>query len=65
MPERAEYAKLSHEAVDYERTSEHPGESCGNCKHVIEAISGTRCESVKAPIYLNGWCKRWAAQPKS
>ena len=62
MPERPESEKLSHTEVEYERTSEHPGEDCGNCKHVIEAMAGTRCESVKPPIYLNGWCKRW--QPK-
>lgn len=64
MAERPEAEKLSHKDVEYERTSEHRGESCGNCKHVIEAMNGTRCESVKLPIFLNGWCIRWAQKPK-
>lgn len=60
MPERPADEKLSHKSVQYERTSEHTGQACDNCKHVIEARSGTRCESVANPIYLNGWCIRWA-----
>jgi hypothetical protein len=63
MPERSAEDKFSHQEVKYERTSEHPGEACDNCKHVIEAISGTRCESVASPIYLNGWCIRWKKKP--
>ena len=62
MQERPESEKLSHAEVNYERVSTHAGEDCGNCRHVIEAMSGTRCESVKEPIYLTGWCKRWAKQ---
>ena len=50
--------KASHREVRYERTSEHMGESCGNCKSVIEAPE-TRCKTVASPIYLNGWCVRW------
>jgi hypothetical protein len=51
--------KASHKEVHYERTSEHLAESCGDCRHVIEAPE-TRCESVASPIYLNGWCVRFA-----
>ena len=51
--------KASHKEVKYERSSEHPAEYCGNCQSVIEAIGGTRCKTVKNPIYLNGWCMRW------
>ena len=57
--ERAEKDKFSHAEVQYERTSEHPGEHCSNCEHVIEATSGTRCEGVKSPIDLGGYCIRW------
>lgn len=64
MAERPTEEKSSHEAVEYERPSEHPGEACGNCRHVIETLSQVRCETVKAPIYLNGWCVRFEAQPK-
>jgi hypothetical protein len=60
MPERPESEKLSHAEVKYKRPSEHVGEDCGNCRHVIEALGGVRCEAVKPPIYLNGWCIRWA-----
>jgi hypothetical protein len=63
MPELPAEEKLSHKEVKYERTSEHPGQACDNCKHVIEALH-TRCESVASPIYLNGYCIRWAAKPK-
>jgi len=59
MAERPDDEKLSHKAVDYERPSDHPGEYCGNCSHVIETLNEVRCESVKNPIWLNGWCKRW------
>jgi len=45
--------------VKYERPSDYVGQNCGNCKHVIEAALGIRCESVASPIYLNGWCVRW------
>ena len=48
--------KFSHKEVKYERTSEHPGQACGNCKYVVEAMKGTRCQHVASPIYLNGWC---------
>lgn len=54
--------KASHVEVKYERPSEHMGEDCGDCKHVIEATSGTRCQTVKNPIYLNGWCVRYEAK---
>lgn len=59
MPERPTDEKLSHKEVKYERPSSHPGDYCGNCEHVIETSSETRCESVKNPIWLNGWCVRW------
>lgn len=59
MAERPEAEKLSHTEVDYERISSHSGRRCENCAHVIIAIGGTRCESVKPPIYSTGWCKRW------
>jgi hypothetical protein len=59
MPELPVDEKASHQAVKYERPSEHMGESCGDCKHVIEATKGTRCESVASPIWLNGWCERY------
>jgi hypothetical protein len=60
--ERSEKEKFTHAEVNYERTSSHPGKECGNCKHVIEAMSGTRCQGVKSPIDLGGWCKRWEKQ---
>jgi len=59
MAERDAKDKLTHAEVEYERTSDHPGRHCGNCEHVIEAMGGTRCEAVKNPIDLGGWCKRW------
>ncbi len=59
MAERLEREKLTHAEVSYQRVSTHTGQTCDNCRHVIEAISGNRCESVKPPIYLTGWCKRW------
>lgn len=59
MAERPRDEKLSHKEVKYQRPSDHMSQNCGNCKHVIEATSGTRCESVASPIYLNGWCIRW------
>ena len=62
MAERPESEKLSHAAVEYERVSSHPGRDCANCEHVVEAMAGTRCESVKPPIYLTGWCVRWKAK---
>lgn len=62
MAERPEADKLSHAEVKYERVSTHRGEDCGNCRHVIEAMTGTRCESVKPPIYLTGWCIRWGGK---
>jgi hypothetical protein len=65
MAERAESEKLSHKEVEYERTSEHAGKSCSNCGHVIEAAAGVRCESVKPPIYLTGYCIRWSRKQKS
>jgi hypothetical protein len=57
--EREEKDKFTHAEVEYERPSAHPAKNCGNCKHVIEAVSGNRCQTVKAPIWLNGWCIRW------
>lgn len=62
MAERPESEKLSHAEVKYQRVSTHSGQDCGNCTHVIEAMSGNRCESVKPPIYLTGWCVRWKAK---
>jgi hypothetical protein len=59
MPERPEDKKLSHASVNYERISKNKGERCDNCEHVIIAFGGTRCEGVKDPILLGGWCKRW------
>ena len=63
--ERPDKDKLSHAAVGYQVTSTHAGQHCDNCVHVIEAGDGTRCESVRGPIYLAGWCKRWAKRKKS
>ena len=60
--ERPEKDKFTHAEVNYERTSSHPGQECGNCKHVIEAASGNRCQSVANPIYLTGWCVRYAGK---
>jgi hypothetical protein len=59
MPELPVDEKASHKEVNYEHPSGHMGEYCGNCKSVIEATGGTRCKTVKDPIYLNGWCVRW------
>ena len=60
--ERPDDEKLSHEEVKYVRVSDHASKDCGNCKHVIEATSGNRCQSVANPIYLTGWCIRWASK---
>lgn len=60
--ERPADEKLSHQAVSYEHPSDHLGRYCGNCEHVIEATSGTRCQAVASPIELNGWCKRWETE---
>lgn len=51
--------KATHAEVAYEHPSEHAGRYCGNCEHLIENAKETRCQTVKGPIYLNGWCKRW------
>jgi hypothetical protein len=66
-PERAESAKLSHAAVNFESASRHPGQACASCVHLIAASSlpsnlfdgKPRCESVKPPIKLGDWCKRF------
>jgi hypothetical protein len=62
MAELAIADKLSHQEVKYERTSDRGGQYCDNCKHVIESVGGARCEAVKDPIYLNGWCIRWTGK---
>lgn len=64
MSERPTDEKSTHQAVEYERPSSHPGEACGNCRHVIETLEQVRCETVKAPIYLTGWCVRYEEKPK-
>lgn len=65
MPkELPEKEKATHAEVNYVRTSTHAGQDCGNCAHVIEASDGTRCQTVKPPIYLTGWCVRYAKQPR-
>ena len=62
MPELPTDEKSSHKEVQYEYPSEHTGKHCGNCAHVIESTDGTRCMTVKDPIYLNGWCVRWKTE---
>jgi hypothetical protein len=62
MPELPAAEKATHAEVKYVRPSEHIGQACGDCRHVIEATTGTRCQSVKSPIWLNGWCVRWEKQ---
>jgi hypothetical protein len=57
--ERPVDEKFSHAEVKYVRVSDRAGQDCDNCKHVIEATSGTRCQSVASPIYLTGWCERY------
>ena len=42
MAERSESEKLTHAEVGYRRVSNHTGETCDNCRHVIEAMSGNR-----------------------
>lgn len=59
MPELPEDEKASHKEVKYEHPSTHTGKGCDNCHSVIEAADGTRCKTVKEPIYLNGYCVRW------
>lgn len=59
------HEKASHKEVDYTRPSEHVGQSCGDCKSVIEEIGAdVRCKTVASPIYLNGWCTRWPGKGK-
>jgi hypothetical protein len=57
--ERPVDEKFSHAEVGYQYPSEHFGEACGDCAHVIEAASGTRCQAVASPIQLNAWCERF------
>lgn len=58
MAELPAKEKATHQAVKYERPSEHAGEACGDCAHLIDA-GEPRCQTVKSPIYLNGWCVRY------
>lgn len=59
MAELPDNEKATHKLVKYERTSDYPGKACGDCRHVIEATKGTRCQIVKDPIYLTGWCEKF------
>lgn len=52
--------KATHAEVKYERPSEHSGKSCGDCEHLVDALT-PRCMTVKDPIYLNGYCVRFEA----
>ncbi len=64
MPELPAAEKAAHRTVKYEYPSEHMGEACGDCKHVIEKGSSPRCETVANPIFLTGWCVRYARKEK-
>jgi hypothetical protein len=64
MPELPKSEKASHEKVHYEYPSEHMGQACGDCKHVIEQGTAPRCQTVVTPIFLTGWCVRFAAKKK-
>jgi hypothetical protein len=61
LAERPEKQKLSHQSVDYEHPSTHPGEFCGRCRHLIVA-NPPRCEGVKSPIHPADWCHRFRNQ---
>lgn len=58
--ELPEKEKATHAEVDYERPSDHAGKSCGDCEHLVDALT-PRCQTVKNPIYLNGYCVRFEA----
>lgn len=59
MAELPDKEKATHKEVKYVRPSDYPGKHCGNCKHVIETLGEVRCQTVKSPIYLTGYCVRW------
>ena len=50
--------KVEHKVVRYEHPSQHGGESCGNCIHLIAWGFPLRCETVKGPIQKEDWCLR-------
>jgi len=50
--------KATHAEVHYERPSPFAGKSCGDCDHLVDALE-PRCQTVKDPIYLNGYCIRF------
>jgi hypothetical protein len=56
--------KSSHEEVGYIAKSETGGQQCGNCQNLVlpsGKLKGetVRCRTVKSPIAIGGWCKRW------
>jgi len=57
--ERPVDEKFSHAAVKYEHPSEHAGQACGDCQHVIETLKEVRCQAVASPIRLFDWCQRF------
>ena len=58
MAEKPEADKFTHTAVGYEAISKHEGQACGICAHYIPARP-PRCEGVKSPISMRGWCRRF------
>lgn len=60
MTGKTEVEKFSHQEVDYEEKSTHPGKICGNCKHFIPG-SPPACEGVKKPISIGAFCGRYDA----
>jgi hypothetical protein len=58
-----EAQKRTHEAVKYEKESEHGESQCWRCEHYIKPAD-TRdgepaCEGVQKPIAPGGWCERF------
>lgn len=57
MHERGESQKTPHDEVGYVSQSKD-ADRCVACKHYIRAVP-LRCETVKSPIAVNGWCERF------
>lgn len=54
--ERPEETKTPHSGVQYINPSPHPDGTCQVCANFI---APNRCKTVKGPIDLTGWCKRF------
>jgi hypothetical protein len=64
MKELPSKEKASHREVKYEFPSDHAGQACADCKHVIHGTLHPRCQTVADPIFLVGWCIRYEEAEK-